>query len=441
MQRNTNQSAYNPAVVREGLSRQGSLRLSSSELLRNYNRRRAGSTVDDEEEMEYGNLSVAEHVQRFFYQDYSNIEGLIQNLTIMAALVATLGVTMVTIVELPEFPSGNTKALAMSNRGFRCNFAPDETLDLCTGTIDCSDGDIDAMNYDRGVHVCKARKSDRGCKTENLQVGYDLASSIDVDLASVWIESNYYEIPYDALPSKSIAANGFYAVLCLMTSLFVSVFLYVSLVFSHAREDPKELRRWWFPIGALGVFGSYTLLLYGCVFFFQALQEVVAIRFPFYQEYGCMVEWNVNFQFTFGGCLVIMTFHHMYTRVPSICNTILRCPATFLTACTKPLADELGDLGEESVYEEKAEKEKKREEKIGPVVRAMFTNASQDMVHCVPLFEKARITPSQMDTMDKKDFLDMGLCVGDALRVEEILKQRREKAEKREQKRFSRAVS
>ena len=46
-----------------------------------------------------------------------------------------------------------------------------------------------------------------------------------------------------------------------------------------------------------------------------------------------------------------------------------------------------------------------------------------------------------MDTMDKKDFLDMGLCVGDALRVEEILKQRREKAEKREQKRFSRAVS
>ena len=93
------------------------------------------------------------------------------------------------------------------------------------------------------------------------------------------------------------------------------------------------------------------------------------------------------------------------------------------------------------MYEEKAEKEKKREEKIGPVVRAMFTNASQDMVHCVPLFEKARITPSQMDTMDKKDFLDMGLCVGDALRVEEILKQRREKAEKREQKRFSRAVS
>jgi hypothetical protein len=449
MQRNTNNTnrPSDTAAVQEQLKRKGSMPLSSIEPLQNHNHQwaksRAGSFIEDEEEITYGTLSMAEKLGRFFYQDYINIEGLIQNLTIMAALVATLGVTMVTLVELPEFPEGNIKALAISNRGFRCHFAPDETLDLCTGTIDCDDGDIGPKNYVRGLHVCKEGKYDAGCKAENIQAGYDLASSVDIRLASAWIESNYDNLPYEALPSKAIAGNGFFAVLVLFGSLGMSVFLYMSLSFSHAKEDPMELRRWWFPIGAMGIFGSFGFLLYGCYYFFLGLQDVIAIRYPFYQEYGCMVEWNLNFQLTFAGCLGVMTMHHLYTRVPQIFYALLGFPTEIWAACTKPFAaaDDAEDFGEESVYDEKTEKEKRKEEKIGPVVRSLLANAPQDMTHCVSLFEKARIAPSQMDRMERQDFLEIGLCLGDALRVEELLEQRREKARKRHKQRFVRAVN
>ena len=451
MQRNTNNTnrPSDTAAVQEQLKRKGSMPLSSIEPLQNHNHQwaksRAGSFIEDEEEIIYGTLSMAEKLGRFFYQDYMNIEGLIQNLTIMAALVATLGVTMVTLVELPEFPEGNIKALAISNRGFRCHFAPDETLDLCTGTIDCDDGDIGPKNYVRGLHVCKEGKYDAGCKAENIQAGYDLASSVDIRLASAWIESNYDNLPYEALPSKAIAGNGFFAVLVLFGSLGMSVFLYMSLSFSHAKEDPMELRRWWFPIGAMGIFGSFGFLLYGCYYFFLGLQDIIAIRYPFYQEYGCMVEWNLNFQLTFAGCLGVMTMHHLYTRVPQIFYALLGFPTEIWAACTKPFAAaddaDAEDFGEESVYDEKTEKEKRKEEKIGPVVRSLLANAPQDMAHCVSLFEKARIAPSQMDRMERQDFLEIGLCLGDALRVEELLEQRREKARKRHKQRFVRAVN
>ena len=93
------------------------------------------------------------------------------------------------------------------------------------------------------------------------------------------------------------------------------------------------------------------------------------------------------------------------------------------------------------MYHEKTEKEKRKDEKIWPVVRSLLSNGPQDMTHCVSLFEKARIAPSQMDRMERQDFLEIGLCLGDALRVEELLEQRREKARKRHKQRFVRAVN
>ena len=116
----------------------------------------------------------------------------------------------------------------------------------------------------------------------------------------------------------------FFAVLCLMTSLFVSVCLYVSLVFSHARDDPKELVRWWLPIGALAIFGSYLMLLLGAYYFFAALEGVIAVRFPFYEEYGCFVTWNVNFTNSTTAILFFLIFHHLHTRLPTIASSSRR---------------------------------------------------------------------------------------------------------------------
>ena len=405
--------------------------LTTHDLLRTHRERRALDNDDAEmfEGSKYGRWDL---IQRFFFQDYASIEGLIQNLTIMAALVATLGVTMVTIVELPEFPYGNMKMLAMSNRGFRCHFAPDNTLDVCNGNIDCSKG-YTAEDFDPESNgaSCEA-----GCNIDNLQVGYDLASDLDVDLATEWIERNWARIPYAALPSKSITLNGFYAVLVLMTSLFIAVFLYISLVFSHAREDPKELRRWWFPVGALGVFGSYTLLLYGCFYFFQALQEVVGIRFPFYQEYDCFVLWNMNFSYTVGSVLLMLIGHHIHTRIPSIASGFASKVLGCARMCAQPDEAEAEASGRADEKEEL-----KKKERIGPYIRALFASASEDMAHCVPLFEQARVTPSQLDGMEKKDFLEIGLCVGDTLRVADLLKKRKEKNEERDKKRTSSAIA
>ena len=112
------------------------LKTTRSELFANY--RNTDAFREDAEDA--AKVNWRDVMQRFFFQDYSDIEALIQNLTIMAALVSTLCVTMVTIIELPEFPDGNAKVLAMHHRGFRCHFAPEITLDVCRGTIDCSKG-------------------------------------------------------------------------------------------------------------------------------------------------------------------------------------------------------------------------------------------------------------------------------------------------------------
>ena len=389
---------------------------SKMELLGRY----LGDEVDNEWDV-YG-MGWSEHFQNFFFQEYSDIEALIQNLTIICALVATLGVTLVTLIELPEFPEGNIKVLALMNRGFRCHFMPDETLDVCTGTIDCSVGygpnDFDPHTANRLSFI---RKPGYRCDIANLQAGYDLARSVDFEDAQNWIEEHYDALPkVKAMPSKDIAWNGFYACLALMTSLFTSVFLYISLAFSHSREDPMELKRWWFPLGAMGIFATYFLLLWGVFYFFQTLEAVVAVRFPLIQDYGCMVDWIENFHVTIGSITLLLFVHHIHTRLPGIARSLVK-------ATVRRIEMLLGEPSTEMTKQNVPRKSilmgfsKEKEEKIGPVIRSLLNTLDDDMSHCAPLFEHHKIRPSQMGSLEKDDLVAMGLCVGDAYRVHELL--------------------
>ena len=104
------------------------LRRTRTELLGQYVD--SSAPLDYERDLNLSTFEVLlERLYNFLFQAHSDIEGLIQNLTIMAALVATLCTTLATTLELPEFPEGNVKTLAMQNRGLRCHFAPNEMLD------------------------------------------------------------------------------------------------------------------------------------------------------------------------------------------------------------------------------------------------------------------------------------------------------------------------
>lgn len=414
------------------------LKTTRSELFANYR----NNDAFNEDEGDAAEVNWRDGMQRFFYQDYGDIEALIQNLTIMAALVSTLCVTMVTIIELPEFPDGNAKVLAMHHRGFRCHFAPEITLDVCRGTIDCSKGygpeDYD-MNEARLIanQACGGG-STKECNPENMAVGYDLLRDLSLDDVNQWIEKNYYEFPKYSFPSKAITRNGFFAVLCLMTSLFVSVCLYVSLVFSHARDDPKELVRWWLPIGALAIFGSYLMLLLGAYYFFAALEGVIAVRFPFYEEYGCFVTWNVNFTNSTTAILFFLIAHHLHTRLPTIASSSRRKIKRVFQSCSGYVYSGEAHHDEQ---DEDAEKKKSKTPKIRPFLRNLIASSSEDLSHIVPFFEQSRITPSQMENLEKDDLLSMGLCLGDALRTLELLRSKKDRRASKVVPRLSRLTS
>lgn len=358
-------------------------------------------------------------LNRFFFQTYNDVEALIETLTIMTALVATLGVTMVTIIDQREFPYGTVKVLAMHHRGFRCHFAPEEALDVCKGFIDCN-VDYDAKDYLNIRHdVCNMR-----CDKDNILAGYNIARQVSVGEVKRWVEANYHNIPYPAFPSKDIAHNGFFAVFCLMTSLFISVMLYNSLLLSQARNNPMELARWWNPFGALSVFCCYGMLLMGAFYFLQSLEMVIATRFQFYVESSCFTIWNRNLTFSMLSVLLLLLLHHLHTRLP-IGGMAARRKLQYTFRATE------SKNNEKKIQKDKiaAAAEPSKVPTVFPSLRKYLKASSEDMSHVVPIFEQSRITQSQIETLKKEDLISMGICVGDALRTIELIhsfkKQRR----------------
>ena len=267
---------------------------------------------------------------------------------------------------------------------------------------------------------------DSGCGADNLLAGYRLARTVNLTDAAEWIEANYADIDYRSMPSKDVAYNGFWAVLALMTSVFIAVLLYMSLIFSYTRQDPQELRRWWIPFGALTVFGAYITLCLGCFYFFKALEGVIAVRFPYFEEYSCFVAWNKNFAAVTWVLLSAISIHHFHTRIPELASTAIGFGYSLMTgSATDICAHHKKKQGPQR--RRASTFEARKVPQIRHLMLSLLASSDEDMSHCAPLFEHHKITQEQLGSLTKLDLISMGLCVGDAMRVLELLNQQRKR--------------
>ena len=158
---------------------------------------------------------------------------------------------------------------------------PDETLDVCTGTIDCSVGygpnDFDPHTANR---LCFIRKPGYRCDIANLQAGYDLARSVDFEDAQNWIEEHYDALPkVKAMPSKDIAERLLRLPGADDQPLHFRVLVHIAGLLPLAR-GPNGAQEVVVSARRHSIFATYFLLLWGVFYFFQTLEAVVAVRFP-----------------------------------------------------------------------------------------------------------------------------------------------------------------
>eukprot|EP01046_Picozoa_sp_COSAG06_P019448 COSAG06_NODE_1387_length_9616_cov_4.512136_6_plen_291_part_00 len=253
---------------------------------------------------------------------YDDVEGLVNTLGIMAALICMTALSMVLGVSKDEWMNADIMFLAQNCPCFRSYFAPNNNLDVCTGTIPV--GQVECALGERcsGCDMTPSAQCGLDCYREywwgdctpaHMKRSREIASSVNASEYAEWVELHYQDGIKS--PSNKMTWKGFCetihttcmfrtglspfvfwgisdrsprlsdVVLLLSLALMTSVALYVSLQFSQAREDPRTLARWWSG-GKFVVLISYFFLLGSIWLFFEVLDSVTMVRLPFAEQGG-----------------------------------------------------------------------------------------------------------------------------------------------------------
>ena len=176
------------------------------------------------------------------------------------------------------------------------------------------------------------RKISDGCSTTTFEEAYKVANGVSHEqfLEYVMTVSNaslpgrnslFQEDDFQMCrPSQRVAKFGFQAVLYLMFALFWSLYLLVSLTFTEARNNMKEMRIWWWSGGLVGTLCVLGFLLSGVKLFLTALEYVVVIRFPIpFDQFKYKVDTMDTFRVYGITCpLIIAALHFVMVRVWSV---------------------------------------------------------------------------------------------------------------------------
>jgi len=158
------------------------------------------------------------------------------------------------------------------------------------------------------------------CAKENLGESLELASKADPTAVMNWVNDqlnprvaitwNFISdlsaqpsyTPFGTcLPSTRIAAFGFRCILWNMLAIFLSLFLYLALVFcaDPSEADEESHDRWWWSVGLIGCVLTFSMIIVSSVTFLLTLEYVIAIRYPLPQEHALWAMWAMDTFFGF----------------------------------------------------------------------------------------------------------------------------------------------
>lgn len=104
----------------------------------------------------------------------------------------------------------------------------------------------------------------------------DLLDQLSVDDDGFWaVHGN----PFGYFQSHRYAIRAIAAIACFSACLFITTFMYVSLILSPARDDQAFLQRWW-RIGSLPLLLSLVTFIGGCTLSTWSLSYALGLLYP-----------------------------------------------------------------------------------------------------------------------------------------------------------------
>jgi hypothetical protein len=261
------------------------------------------------------NASSRRIIQHLLEQTYENITSLITNIIVIEALLAGLTMSILLTIPADEFINGDIVAMAHNSRNFRCRFAPDSKYDLCYGKANYSVSFCEARGAATRI-ACDYQDTARmllvgKCEVANLVESRKIASSVDKERFLEYLAETLYAGRTNVsaplylggtpaasnvfsgdliketnvcLPSMNVAFYGYSCVFHTMVTLFVSLFLFLSINLSKCREDCIERFYWWCPVGMAFILFTFAELMNSTYNFILYAEYVIAIRFPYLQH-------------------------------------------------------------------------------------------------------------------------------------------------------------
>lgn len=213
-------------------------------------------------------------------QSFDDIEGLVINLGIVAALVLSFVVGLVATIPTEEYDKADLTTLVFYWQDFRNYIDPDGLLRVSYGISDLEM--ITGEKAGDGGYDCTEDAEQKDKYLPGLRM---LASTVDLTDMRGWVDTHYKKVHEHAgcigrrLPSEFVTRYGVVTVIILTIILIHSTSMYVSIMWLDARESP-EVAAYWYKSGKWMLLFGYALLIAACIMFFYTFISIIAVRVP-----------------------------------------------------------------------------------------------------------------------------------------------------------------
>ena len=241
---------------------------------------------------------------------YANVEGMLINLGVVAALMLSFVVGVFFTIQQGEGFHADYKDQLIYNKEFRVyavsmldyenfNFTVPFPLDTGYELVNMRDILNDANSYPDTLSKYECELNEPLINCNRLYSDMQIVAEMTVPFFPQQYLYSYctYHSGECSLPSAIVVTTGGYSVTALTIALFISVALYISLSLSRVREEMEQgnlvpLARFRSIAMTLAMIG-FILLLIGVVIFFFGLVRVINLRSPLVEPVSWLILINL----------------------------------------------------------------------------------------------------------------------------------------------------
>jgi hypothetical protein len=255
---------------------------------------------------------------------YDDVINFLGSIVLVASLLLGVQFSAITSISESDLLTGDIKSLAIMSNAFRCHFFPNASLGICRGPFDKS-----VCNQSQRFCISDIYRdyAEGMCDKENILESLEMINKVDVNEFWHWVamtqnsgrnikmkitgleinpkaSANVFDF---CLPSTVVSTHGFRCVFYNMSCIFLSLFLYISLILSGGKEDLDALVVWWISLGLVGTIVIFLCLIRGSYLFMMSIEYLLVIRYPFPEEVYLWKKTAMD-EFSYYGLVLFPTY-------------------------------------------------------------------------------------------------------------------------------------